>query len=339
MSEKKLNILCLDGGSPVGGQEIYSIMILLLLETQRPGFLDNIDLVAGVSGGSMVALNLVSVPDPLDGMLEALKTSLENNIFAQSSWRKVTSFLGLKNLSPFENFIKGVGSLKGKTLGDVKSINGRYILVPTVDLNSVDTKGTSVAQPRIYKNFGNDADNDADMIETLLKSSSVPVLFPIFENHVDGAFSALNPSMLSLVTALEHLDDFGEITADDVNLISIANGYQPFVLDTGEKIAEWGYLQWLSKWFSNPDSTYGVFIDLMIQANLSTVNYECRHWLGDGYLRVNPEMGLKKDENLASLFFGDSEPNTRRMMEEVQNTLKEGEFERILEWVDDRWFQ
>jgi uncharacterized protein len=262
-------ILTLDGG---GIRGLLSAVLLERLEAAHPGFLAQIDLFAGTSTGSILALGLAAGIDPVRG--RQLYEEQGPAIFNRSLWHVLRSLGGLVGARYNSERLREVLQLQfGDTLlADLP----RRVLIPTFDL---DNEPTTSRQPRAWKakffhNFpGPDSDAGHSVVDVAVRSCSAPTYLPIYQGYIDGGVVANNPSMCALAQAL-HPPTGGQAMGDLV-LISIGTGHNPRFIASQD--AEWGLVQWAPR-----------LLNLLMDSGAGLADYQCRQVLGSRYLRLNP---------------------------------------------------
>ena len=190
-------ILSLDGG---GIRGILTATILERISLALPGWLDQVDLIAGTSTGGILALGLAFGMTPTQ--LKALYYDKGSQIF-DSSW-----LLNIENIdgaigAKYDNEkLKAIldTTFGTKLLGDLN----KKVVIPTFDLKSQTDKGVCWA-PRLMHNYpSTDSDVGTPIVLAALRTAAAPVYFPSVGSFIDGGVIANDPSMAALGTALDN---------------------------------------------------------------------------------------------------------------------------------------
>lgn len=262
-------ILCLDGG---GIRGLLVAKILERLEATHPGFLAQVDLLAGTSTGGVLALGLAAGLNPRQ--IGDLYEKSGARVFADSPWddvRDLGKLIGADydNQPLKEEILNLVGEI---TLAEL----GTQVLISSFHLDNNPPEGEKLRswKPKFFHNFpGEDSDGDERVVDVALRTSAAPTFFPIYQNFVDGGVVANNPSMCALAQALH--PKTGQQRLEDVRLLSIGTGVNPKYLTPGTP--DWGLVQWAPH-----------LISLMMDGSVGLADYQCRQVLGKQYLRINP---------------------------------------------------
>ncbi len=286
------HILSLDGG---GIRGYLTILLLEMLEENRPGFLDQIDLFAGTSTGSIIALALAYGKSPCE--IRSLYESEGRNIFHDSLLDNIRDLgfalgakFGNKNLKTILTDYFG-----GTKLEDLK----RSVLITSFDLDHPP----SDHKPRMWKakffhNFpGKGSDGRESVVDVALRSSAAPFYFPSYQGYVDGFVVANNPSMCALTQVLrpEGFEENGGLNKDEgtavagldeIVLFSLGTGLNPRYIDDDE--ADWGWIKWMiqlspqRQWYALP------LVFMMWEGGIELANFQCRQFLGPRFHRLDP---------------------------------------------------
>jgi hypothetical protein len=222
---RKHRILALDGGP---SSAIY-VHLIKKIEQQRPGFLAKINLFAGTSDGSLIAMYLaahlgdddaanLAVAERVVGffceVLQALRPTTIGMARATVGFGPLQSFARLRAVLH--------AAFGDMTFGDIRR-RGRELVVVSFDCDAWRSK--------IFRNFGPDADDQLTLIDAGLASCAFPVMMPTpvpSSGHargayLDGAMVANNPSMAAVTRAI-----FEERRADEIGeVLSAINGTPP----------------------------------------------------------------------------------------------------------------
>ncbi len=266
MDEKKrYRILSLDGG---GIRGIFTARVLERINEKVPEFLVGINMIAGTSTGSILAVGLADGKTPRE-MVEfyrrqgglVFKDSLYDNI------RDIGHFRGAQY--SIKNFKKAVR----KYIGDIrlKELNKR-VLIPAFDLDAPATKtAPRTWKPKFFHNFpGPCSDREELAADVILRSCAAPIYFPSYQGYIDGGVVANNPAMAALAQALRS----EKPGIENVRLLSLGTGYNPTHVE-GQRL-DWGLAQWAP-----------LLNKLMVGGAMGVADYQCRQILGRNYRRLS----------------------------------------------------
>ena len=280
-------ILSLDGGG-IRGAATTQFLALVDSELQaryRTTLRDQVDLFAGMSTGSIIALALATTRLSMKEIDALYDVEMAEKIFEE-------------NKGLFE--IDGVNAPKyeasGKTeilkqklgpetkIGDVK--DGKHVLVVTY---SVEKR-----KPIVIKSTKNNHVN-LNAYQIADASSAAPTYFPTIEvdiapdaldgTHwlIDGGVIANNPTMCALSEARRVWRD---TKLDDFRVLSVGTGRMTRKVN-GRASRKWGSAGWFAQ---------GQILDILTDESI--VGYQAGNMLADGtYIRVNSE--LKEQPGLA----------------------------------------
>lgn len=270
------HILSMDGG---GIRGLLSIILIQRLESAHPGFLDQIDLLAGTSTGGILALGLAHGLSPQ--RIRDLYESRGRRVFAD------TIFDDVKDLGKLVGADYDLGPLKEElakefgehTLGELD----KKVLITTFDLDNQPENPLKIRtwKPKLFHNFSN-ADPDAQelIVDVALRTSAAPTFFPIYQGYIDGGVVATNPSVNALAQALH--PETGSRKLNDLVLLSIGTGINPRYLS--QQDSDWGLAQWAPH-----------LVGLMLEGGAGLADYQSRQILGQRYMRINPVLPVPID--------------------------------------------
>jgi len=322
---KLFQIMTFDGGGIRG-----SLVVALLkrLEDKFPELFSNVDLFAGTSTGSAIALSLAFGKSTAD--LEAFY-SMEHmkSVFGKSRWnflRPRHSNEGLRKLleGDFPDIQETQGGRSRKLLlSDLK----KKVLVTSFKLDNQALKSWS---PVFFHNYPNEdcpvePSSDQPVVDVALRSTAAPTIFPSHQGHIDGGMMANNPSTAAIAIALRHNPG---LKIEDIRLLSFGTGSTPTLVKTDTK--NWGVLQWLLNPFNMPkEPLLTILFDGVVEAD----SFMSRELLGDqNYHRLNLDLptqtacddwrAVPKLVKLANSKDGDT------------NQI----IEATIEWLGNNWF-
>ena len=275
----KFRILTFDGG---GIRGLFTLVLLERLVQVQPDFLEKVDFFAGTSTGSIIALGLAHGFTPAEGI--DLYREMGSVVFQDSLLDDLLDLFTLIGAEYSSDGLKKMllAKFQQATLGDLRQ-RGKYVLVPTFDLDAVKD-GVRSWKPKIFHNFpGSDSDEGEKVVDVALRSSAAPTYFPTYQGYVDGGVVANNPSMTALAQALRQ-----GVLQSDICLFSVGTGFVPQFAE-GEKL-DWGFLQWAPR-----------LLPIILDGLMGVADYQCQAILQDDqYFRLAPLLGEKIDVDEAA---------------------------------------
>ncbi|HLO01329.1 MAG TPA: patatin-like phospholipase family protein [Pyrinomonadaceae bacterium] len=322
---KLFQIMTFDGGGIRGA---LVATLLRRLEGRFPELLHNVDLFAGTSTGSALALSLAYGKSTAD--LQSLySTEQMKFVFGKSRWNFLRPRHSNENLKKLleGNFpdiqeTQGSGSRK-LLLSDLK----KKVLVTSFKLDDQKLKSWS---PVFFHNYPNEEtcmepSSNEPVVDVALRSAAAPTIFPSHQGHIDGGMMANNPSTAAIAVALRHNPG---LDIKNIRLLSFGTGYTPTLVKTETK--NWGVLQWLLNPFNQPkEPLLTILFDGVVQAD----DFMSREILGEErYQRVNLELtnqtacdDWRQVETLVKLAISKDEATEKLMDESVK-------------WLSSNWF-
>ncbi|MEW5985989.1 MAG: patatin-like phospholipase family protein [Chloroflexota bacterium] len=267
----RYRILSLDGG---GIRGLLTVVLLQELEAAVPGWLDQVDLIAGTSTGGLIALGLAHGLAPAD--LRTLYYDKGPLIF-QDSLLDDTRDLGRMLGAEYDtrHLSLELDNLLGRTaLGDLN----KKVLICAFDLdnNQVDPQQRTW-KPKFFHNYeGQDSDGAMEARQVGLYTSAAPTYFPSVDGYIDGGVVANNPSMAALAQTQDPRIEWSvRPHPEDLVLLSIGTGKRLHHVK-GQR-HDWGYVQW-----ARP------LLDIMLDGIADVAHYQCQQLLRDRYCRISP---------------------------------------------------
>lgn len=350
---RKYRILSMDGG-PSGPT---FARVLREIERERPGFLSTVDLFTGTSDGATFALSFARTPREdrnLGTILESI--SFNDELFSAMTPTKA-------------GLVRMVGGLwsadKCRRLDDAFSRHFREFRTLGDLPGKVAIVTFRIKQPwgpKIYNNFGDDRDNNAEVVDVVFQSGAFPVVIPIRQGYVDGGIFANHPGMCAIAQVLEE-KAYGDLkgvveSPADILMFSLGGDVSRIggnipQASFDRRMLEWGWIQWLL----HPRSP-ALLMELMVNAGQRGTSFHCQHVLGGApvllneqtvseattnYLRLAiPSVGLVR--GMWDLIWGNSD-HTLALAEQVaqewkdrkRNDVLEPTIDQTLEWIDDHW--
>lgn len=247
--------------------------ILKRLEKEVPSFMQSVDLVAGTSTGSIIALMLAngaSASEILDVYTEMLpkvfgKPRMTRAWSAKYDVRylreALTDFFGSTTL----------GRLQKEVCVTAMRVDGS----PSSNMPQVTSGG--YWRPAVFTNMppvpGVFPDIELSCVDACLRSSAAPTFFPVHQGYVDGGLWANNPTLVALAKGLMHYPD---LRRKDVRILSIGTGQWRNAISNSSQ--DMGLAQW---------SPY--LLDLLMDASALNAELSAAYMLNkDHYCRVSP---------------------------------------------------
>jgi uncharacterized protein len=293
-----------DGGGVRG-----SLMATLVkrLVDKFPKLLEQVDLFAGTSTGSVVALTLASgrTADTLVDFysIENLKSAFSPARF--HLFRPKYSNANFKSL--LESHFPGNPRLR-----DIKKYK---LLAPAFKL---DDSRKHDWRPVFAHNFPGSHHLEELVVDVALRSAAAPTIFPSHQGHVDGGMMANNPSTAAIALALGH--DQPRPDLDDVCLLSLGTGLTPNIVSLDTK--GWGIVQWMLNPFRSPsEPLLNILFDGVVEADAIM----SRHLLGPRYCRLNPPL-------LRQTALDDW-----RAIPELIKTANDYDLQPTFDWITGNW--
>jgi uncharacterized protein len=247
---RPLRILSLDGGPAA----LLVVLMLTDLEERVPGFLANIDVIAGTSAGAITGLMLATKENP------AFMLPVAANFWRDEQKYYKNSLLGyvkaVAGVGPFNDceYVKQFLA-QGGVLGDRKLKDlAKWVILTSFDISAgqvlVSAKSPLNWRPKIFQNMGLDRDDQETLaVDAALCSSASPIVTAVHRGKVDGGLVANNPSMIAIAevfqegmrptaAALQFPRDHQGIL-----MLSVGGGRADDAFKVSD--ANWGYFRWL----------------------------------------------------------------------------------------------
>jgi patatin-like phospholipase/acyl hydrolase len=282
------NILVLDGG---GVRGLFTAQILSRLHTEFPELINQIDLICGVSTGSIIGLAIASGMSPKD--IASFYKKCLPKIFKDSYWDDVVDLGNMIGADyDYNNLKKALKENLGtKTLGELN----KKVLVLTFDLDNEAPEGLRTWKPKFYNNY-QDSDLGELVIDTAVRSAAAPSYFPVYQGFIDGGLVTNTPCMAAIAQALDI--NTANQKLENIRLLSLGTGYSPTFI-SGKKL-DWGVSQWA-----------GFLVPIFIDAMMFSTKYQCEKLLGNHYHRLDAILSKKVDiDDLTKLDYLIEEANS-----------------------------
>ena len=304
------------------------VALLKRLEDRFPEMLSNVDLYAGTSTGSAIALSLANGKSIAD--LQAFySTEHMKSVFGKSRWnflRPRHSNDGLRRLleGDFPNIQETEGGATRKLLlSDLK----KKVLVTSFKLDNELIKSWS---PVFFHNYPNEEcpvepSSDQPVVDVALRSTAAPTIFPSHQGHIDGGMVANNPSTAAIAIALRHNPG---LDIKNIRLLSFGTGYNPTLIKT--KTSNWGVLQWLLNPFNEPkEPLLTILFDGVVEAD----SFMSRELLGEqNYHRLNLNLPTQ-----TACDDWREVPNLVKLANSKDGDTEQ-RVEATIEWIGKNWF-
>lgn len=293
-------ILTFDGGALHG---YFSIIVLKKLMQSHPDLIKQVDLIAGTSIGGIIALGLACGHD----INEIEKNFIKGVplVFNTNILRLIFFTLGLcpkYNNYKFKDFLNTL--FDNKTLGHLN----KKVLVPSFCLDNEDLKNRRW-KAKIYHNFeGEDSDKYEKLIDVAMATSSIPVYFPSYGKHIDGAMSANNPSFFAIAQTQDKRTKIN-VKMDEISVLSIGSIRDTYV---DKSNIQWGWLGWTKP-----------ILQMITERDTMVVNYQCKVFLNDRYHRIEPVINGPADDD--------------RELLNIKNIAENYSLEETKEWLKQYW--
>ncbi len=301
---KKYRIMTFDGGGVRG-----SLMAALVkrLADEVPNLLEQVDLFAGTSTGSVVALSLASGINA-DTLVEFYSRENLRSAFsgARRNWfRPKFKNKNFKNL--LESHFSGNQALKDLTR--------HRVMVTTFQLYDHEENDW---YPHFIHNYPDDPKYlDELVVDCALRSAAAPTIFPSHQGFIDGGMIANNPSTPAIAVALRHEPN---LALSDICLLSVGTGLSPTIVKTDT--AHWGVVQWMLNPCHTPaEPLLNILFDGVVNAD----HFMSKQLLGDRYCRLNPP--LVKQTSL----------DDWKAVPQLIQTANNFDLGKTIDWVKNNW--
>ena len=259
-------IMTFDGGGVRGA---LTARVLSRLSENIPNLLKRVNMFAGTSTGSLIALGLAAGIE-IEWLDQLYSVELCRYIFKRQSRGLTQPRYSLERLQKVLELVFP-SNLKLKDL--------EYnVLIPAFKVKACPENRNSWG-PVFFSNLSDADDQDARVIDAALASCAAPIFFPSHQNYIDGAVVANNPSTIALAYALSRLS--GREDLPKMSLISLGTGYLPKGIQGNT--ADWGAWQW----YFGADPPMPL-VSLLFSSAAQTDCLVTDYLLGKRYYRLNP---------------------------------------------------
>jgi len=294
-----------------GQRAIIQSTILCRLVQMFPNFLDEIDLIAGTSAGSIVAGTIAAGLTPEETTQLWLKTA--GKIFTEGFIHRMTD---IKHAAYSNDELRAMllQTFGEKTLKDlpIKVLIPSFKLDPDfVMMGSSNTPPkTKRWHPEFFHNLHHSNNSHNSVVDVILRSAAAPTYFPAYQGFVDGGTFANNPA-LAAVTAV----CASGVELSEISVLSISTGNNPRSISQDQLgTGDWGLYEW------GPH-----IIDLLLDSTTQSIDWQCRSLLGDRYLRLDPI--LERDYSL----------DDATALDELMTLAKGMDISIAHKWIIDQW--
>ena len=265
---KTFKILAFDGGGIKGA---LSARILKRICEKFPNFLDEVDLFAGTSTGSLIALSLAYGRD----------ADFIDNLYSYNNTKKIFSPKSRNIFKP-----KFSNDNLSKLLLDyfpedllIKDLK-KYVFVPSFNVRGFTKDRWEVI---FFNNLCNNKTYNSRVIDVALSSSAAPTYFPSHNNFIDGGVVANSPTASAVFTSMNCFSSLS--SGNDFRLLSIGTGNSPdrIIGDT----SKWGTAQWAFNPFAKMNSP---LLSLVMDGSSYLEDIYCTEFLKSNYFRINPRI-------------------------------------------------
>ncbi|MCM3905130.1 MAG: patatin-like phospholipase family protein [Pyrinomonadaceae bacterium] len=300
----RYRIMTFDGGGVRGA--LMAILVKRLVD-RFPNLLDQVDLFAGTSTGSVVALTLASglTADTLVNFY-----SIENlrSVFSPARFRLFRPKYGNANFkSLLESHFPG-----SPRLGDLKK---HKLLATSFKL---DERWQHDWSPVFSHNFPGSHHLEDLVVDVALRSAAAPTFFPSHQGHVDGGMMANNPSTAAIALAMGHHQPRPAL--EDICLLSVGTGLTPTMISLNTQ--GWGVVQWMLNPFRSPAAPLlNILFEGVVEADTMMSGYLLR----SRYCRLNPP--LPRQTAL----------DDWKAIEELIQTANDYDLQPTFDWIASHW--
>lgn len=265
---KSFKILAFDGGGIKGA---LSTEILYRISVEFPNFLDEVDLIAGTSTGSIIAGLLAKGTSPKE-VRNLYNMEMAKQIFSSPRLNLFKPKFSNKNLkSVLSTYFSEDLKLK-----DLK----KKILIPAFNINGNENSSWN---PVFFNNLKNDDISNTLLRDAVISSSSAPTYFPSYNGYIDGSVVANSPTAISIFYVLSNYSTFCDIK--NIKLLSIGTGDIPEKIYGSNK--NWGVIQWA---FNPLNKMKSPILSLLMDGMSELEDKYCKEFLKTNYFRINPKI-------------------------------------------------
>ncbi|MCM3118721.1 patatin-like phospholipase family protein [Neobacillus sp. MER 74] len=222
---RKYRVITFDGGG-VRGALSSQLLTRLTSDKKFPELIKKTDLLVGTSVGSIIALGLASGRSPQE-INTSFNVDTVGEIFSNPQPGGPLTTTKYNN----EGLINVLSSFFPTNLR-LKDLHKRVVVPAFALFNSELGHWT----PVFFNNFPGSPFLEHKVIDVAVASSAFPGFFPAFQQFIDGAMVASNPSTVGISFAVQK----GKQELDKIALLSIGTGFFPYSIQ--KDTSEWGFL-------------------------------------------------------------------------------------------------
>ncbi|MEG1287664.1 MAG: patatin-like phospholipase family protein [Clostridium sp.] len=261
-------ILSFDGGGIKGA---LSTRILKRICDRFPMLLDEVDLFAGTSTGSLIALSL-AYGKTANFVDELYSYSNTKKIFSpkhHSIFKPKYSNNNLKELL-LDYFPENL------LIKDLK----KYVFVPSFNVKGFTKNNWEII---FFNNLCNNETSSSKVIDVALSSSAAPTFFPSHQNFIDGGVIANSPTASAVFSTMNCFNSLS--SGKNFRLLSIGTGDSPDRIIGNT--SKWGTFQWAFNPFAKMQSP---LLSLVMDGSSYLEDIYCKEFLKNNYFRINPKV-------------------------------------------------
>ncbi len=266
-------IISFDGGGIRGA---FSARLLLRLTQKYPELLSHVQLFAGTSTGSFIALGLGYgvAPDTIDNLYSFANSKYIFTPKGRSPFRPKYNNVHLEN-KLCEIFPKNL-NLAGLP---------KYVFIPSFNVKGYFSPHFNTV---FFNNLTNNPTIHEKVLDAALASSAAPTYFPSHCHFIDGGVAMNSPTISPVLYVRSVLPN--QYNLSDFRLLSIGTGIYPTRITSPTK--NWGTAQWAY----NPKSNVkNPLFTVLFGAQSPLDTKMCYELLGARFMRINPIL----DEDIA----------------------------------------
>lgn len=302
----KYRIMTFDGGGVRGA--LMATLVKRLVK-EFPKLLEQVDLFAGTSTGSVVALTLASGIDAA--------TLVE--FYSQENLRSAFSPSRLNWIRPRFLNRNFKGLLESHFLNNptLRDLTRHHVMVTTFQLYDHDENNW---YPHFIHNYTDDPNSkylNELVVDCALRSAAAPTVFPSHQGYIDGGMIANNPSTPAIAVALRHEPG---LALSDISLLSVGTGRTPMIVKRGT--THWGVVQWMLNPFHTPSEP---LLNILFDGVVNADHFMSKQLLRDSYFRLNPV--LAKPTSLADW----------KAVPQLIETANDFDLGPAIDWIRNNW--
>lgn len=306
-------ILTLDGG---GIRGLLSAVLMDELDRRHPGWISQVDMIAGTSSGGILALALANGMQP--AQLVELYYALGPIIFKDNLFDDVRDLGRLIGADYSTKHLRG--ELR-KIFADTRLQDlDKRVLITAFDLdNEAASPEERSWKPKFFHNFpGADSDGEQRLADVALYTSAAPTYFPSVDGYIDGGVVANHPGMVALSQTQDERSEIPDRPrVAEIRLLSIGAGRVLSYIKGPTH--NWGLVQWAKP-----------LLNLMLDAVSGVPDFQCRQMLGANYHRLNYTFADGKGIGLG-------EWKKRDRLVEIGRQEMLTELDAAADWLAEHW--